>query len=79
MLLSVATAAVGCCLIYTLSLVVYRLFFHPLRHIPGPRLAAATLWYEFYYDVVLQGQYQFKIIRLHDEYGKLLPGNVLIR
>jgi len=49
--------------------VVYRLYFHPLSKFPGPRLAAATLWYEAYYDVIKQGQYTFKIKELHKQYG----------
>ncbi|KAJ6160568.1 cytochrome P450, partial [Penicillium chermesinum] len=50
---------------------IRRLFFHPLSHVPGPRLAALTWWYEFYYDVVLPGKYIFKIQELHSEYGTL--------
>ncbi len=46
-----------------------RLFFGPLAHIPGPRLAALTSWYEFYYDVIKPGQYVWKIKDLHAEYG----------
>jgi hypothetical protein len=54
---------------YGVSLVVYRLFFHPLAKFPGPKLAAATLWYEFYYDVVQPGQFFRKIQELHCKYG----------
>lgn len=47
-----------------------RLFFHPLAHIPGPKLAALTWWYEFYFDVVHQGRYVFQIQELHKQYGR---------
>lgn len=49
---------------------VRRLFFHPLAHIPGPKLAALTWWYEFYYDVVQPAKYVFKIQDLHKRYGR---------
>src|ERR1700722_14061578 len=48
---------------------VYSVYFGPLAKFPGPKLAAATLWYEFYYDVILQGRYTFKIKELHEKYG----------
>jgi len=50
--------------------VTYRLYFSPLSKFPGPKLAAATLWYEFYYDVIRKGRYTFKIMELHGKYGK---------
>ncbi|KAL1892346.1 hypothetical protein Sste5346_007084 [Sporothrix stenoceras] len=58
--------------LYLVGLGVYRLFFHPLRHVPGPRLAALTSWYATYYDVYLGGQYLWKIQELHDQYGPVL-------
>ena len=48
---------------------VYSVYFGPLSNFPGPKLAAATLWYEFYYDVILRGRYTFKIQELHRKYG----------
>ncbi|OCT47606.1 Trichodiene oxygenase [Cladophialophora carrionii] len=60
---------------YLLSLCTYRLYFSPVSHIPGPSLAKITYWYEFYYDVLLKGQYTFKIKRLHDKYGPIIRIN----
>jgi hypothetical protein len=55
---------------YVVVLSCYRLVFSPLAKFPGPKLAASTLWYEFYYDVVKRGQYTFKIRDLHEQYGE---------
>lgn len=49
---------------------VYRLYFHPLRQFPGPKLAAITHGYEFYYDVIRGGQYLWEIEKMHQKYGK---------
>ena len=49
--------------------VVYSVYFGPLSRFPGPKLAAASLAYEFYYDVVRKGQYTWKIRELHQQYG----------
>lgn len=57
-------------LLYLISLAVYRLYLSPIAKFPGPKLAALTLWYEFYHDVVRGGQYCFKINELHDKYGR---------
>ena len=56
---------------YCISLAVYRLFFSPLAKSPGPKLAALTLWYELYYDVIKRGRYTWKIAELHERYGSL--------
>jgi hypothetical protein len=57
------------CIAYCVSLLVYRLYLSPLAKFPGPKLAAATLWYEFYYDVVKRGRYTWKIGEMHKKYG----------
>lgn len=45
---------------------------HPLSHIPGPTLAAATYLPEFYYDVVKFGCYTKQIVKLHEKYGECI-------
>lgn len=58
---------------YGIVLAVYRLLFHPLSRFPGPKLAAATYWRSFYYDI-LQGPYPgrelYDIHQLHNRYGE---------
>ncbi len=59
----------GTLLLYCSGLVIYRLVFDPLSKFPGPKLSAATFWYEFYYDVIKKGQFTFKIGEWHKQYG----------
>ncbi|RYP84871.1 hypothetical protein DL769_001065 [Monosporascus sp. CRB-8-3] len=56
-------------LLYLLLLGVYRLYLTPSAKFPGPKLAALTFWYEFYYDVWQEGQYTWKIRDLHRKYA----------
>ena len=58
------------CILYSSTLAAYRLLLDPLSKFPGPRLAAFTRYYEFYYDVLKGGQYGNKIRELHKIYGE---------
>ena len=61
---------VACCsTIYCIAIGVYRLYFSPIAKFPGSKLAALTLWVEFYYDVVKRGRYTWKIEEMHKQYG----------
>lgn len=68
-LLSLPTLVI-CVLVSVASLTVYRLFLSPLAVFPGPKLAAATSWYEFYWNIITPGQFTFHLQELHDRYGK---------
>jgi hypothetical protein len=62
-------------ILYLVGLGIYRLYFSPLAAYPGPRLAALSNWYEFYWDVIQQGQFTFHIQKLHLQYGQTLLSN----
>ncbi|KAF4979166.1 hypothetical protein FZEAL_4594 [Fusarium zealandicum] len=59
----------------SIFLAVYRVTLHPLAKFPGPKLAAASYLYEFWFDVVCWGRYTWKIIDLHAEYGPIIRIN----
>lgn len=67
--------AVSSVSIYIISCAVYRLYLSPISKFPGPKLAALTLWYEFYYDVVRTGSYMAEIKEMHNKYGKKAIAN----
>ncbi|OAP59663.1 hypothetical protein AYL99_06961 [Fonsecaea erecta] len=64
--------AVAFTIVYCLVLAIYRVFFHPIAHFPGPKLAGLTRWYEFYYEIIQKGQMTFHIQDLHKQYGPIV-------
>ncbi|KAL4874475.1 cytochrome P450 [Aspergillus karnatakaensis] len=53
----------------------YRLWLHPLRRIPGPKLAAITHLYELYFDAIKGGKYIWQIEKMHERYGPVVRIN----
>ncbi|KAL9122102.1 MAG: hypothetical protein Q9187_001347 [Circinaria calcarea] len=68
--ISVITAVFS--FIYVVSLASYRLYFGPLASYPGRKLAALTLWYEFYHDFIRRGKYQWELEDMHAKYGPIV-------
>lgn len=63
-----AIAAAGL-LLYVVGGATYRLYLSPLAKFPGRKLAALTLWYEFYHDYFRRGQYTWEIADMHEKCG----------
>ncbi|TEA14427.1 Cytochrome P450 monooxygenase aclL [Colletotrichum sidae] len=60
----------GLATIYTVGFIIYNLFFHPLRHFPGPLLMRATRA-TFCYKLI-RGTISFDMLELHDRYGDVV-------
>lgn len=54
--------------------IIYRLYFHPLAHFPGPKFAAVSFLYEIYFDLLVApgGQFIYRLDELHDKYGPVI-------
>lgn len=56
-------------------IVVRRVWFHPLSHVPGPPLAAATYMYFSWYQVLQDGAMWQQLPALHEKYGSHLSAD----
>lgn len=62
---------------YTILLGLYRLTWHSLAQFPGPKLSAATGWYEALIDIFRgpRKTFAFEIERMHQKYGSIVRIN----
>ena len=64
----IAAGIVALIFLYRALVIIYRLVISPLAKFPGPKLAAATSWYEAYFDLRSQN-FPDVLSDLHDRYG----------
>ncbi|MCJ1388148.1 hypothetical protein MMC18_000993 [Xylographa bjoerkii] len=69
---NIAACIVGFLAIRIIVTVIYRLYFHPLAKVPGPKIAAATRGYELWYQGLQQTKFPAKIKELHKQYGPIV-------
>lgn len=56
------------CALFIISIAAYRLLFHPLAALPGPKLAAISPWWQIR-KIIRAKPYE---LALHDEYGPVV-------
>ncbi|KAK8927938.1 Cyrochrome P450 monooxygenase cloA [Metarhizium anisopliae] len=65
----IAFTAFAAVLLPAVTTGVYRLYFHPLRNVPGPKLAALTNFYAFYWNWIRDEGYSKRFGALHKYYS----------
>ncbi|KAF3939249.1 hypothetical protein ABW19_dt0203342 [Dactylella cylindrospora] len=66
----VALVALGAGAIWFILITIYRVYFHPLAHIPGPFLAKITDLYSAYY--AFKGVNHYHLYQMHKRYGLMV-------
>ncbi|TFK41442.1 cytochrome P450 [Crucibulum laeve] len=69
---TIISGALGFYAAYIVFDCLRNIFFHPLRSFPGPKLAAMSILYKAYFDVMEQGGFLNEIKRLHTIYGPVV-------
>ncbi|KAH8194088.1 hypothetical protein TruAng_011751 [Truncatella angustata] len=57
--------------VYNIGLIVHRLFLSPLAKFPGPKLLAATPWYETLVDI-WNHDFPERLRKIHEQYGPIV-------
>lgn len=67
-----AIFAAAAYLIYLIAHAVRNLYFHPLSHFPGPKLAACSSLWKAYIDCISNSSFVDTLERLHERHGEVV-------
>jgi hypothetical protein len=56
-------------ILWQVNLTVYRRYFHPLAHVPGPFLASISDLYLMYFNATGGSKFYMQLDKLHAKYG----------
>lgn len=63
----------GGLIVALIYMTLQRLYLSPLSKFPGPKLAALSKAWQFYFDVIKTGKLPWELVRLHEVYGSYPP------
>lgn len=69
--LSLAGYALSLVVLWRVWIVIYRLWFHPLSHVPGPFLGRISNFYRIIWFII-EDEHLLQV-QLHEKYGECLP------
>lgn len=80
LLQALTVAVTSICAVFLMQ-IIYRLYLHPLAKIPGPRLAAVTVYWRWYYEI--KGVLPYKLKQLQKDHDwppiiRIGPNDVVI-
>ncbi|RPA76094.1 cytochrome P450 [Ascobolus immersus RN42] len=71
--LQLCAISIGLFFTHALFTAIYNVYFHPLRNFPGPFWAKVTIFYEYYWDNIQDGQFTNHCYEvLHPKYGPVV-------
>jgi hypothetical protein len=69
---AVIPAALATVIAYTVYIIVYNVYFHPLAKFPGPSLAGTTTYWKAYIECIANRSFCHELVDLHARYGEFI-------
>jgi hypothetical protein len=64
-----APAVLAAIITYAAYMVMYNMYFHPLAEVPGPPMAAVTIYWKAYVECIANRSFCHELVKLHAHYG----------